>query len=146
MKNARILNTVRSGFIFRGFGFKVIDPYKILDVRKSDDFKEIKKKYYQLVSQYHPDRNDSEVSNQIFKDILEAFELVKQDRGLSTKKPLIKANAEENDDFKSKRPFASEYNENFDREKNKYGDFDSAEFFYKAQTNEKYSQYSGSRS
>lgn len=127
----------------RAFAVKVIDPYKLLEVKKGDDFSVIKKKYYQLVSQYHPDKNDSETANDIFKDILEAYELIKQERGLSTKKPLMKAAAQEDDGFKSRRPYASEYSENFDREKSKYGNFDSAEYYYKAGAEGNYSEYAG---
>lgn len=130
--------------LVRTFAVKVIDPYKLLEVKKSDEFTVVKKKYYQLVSQYHPDKNDSEMGNEIFKDILEAYEMIKQDRGLSTKKPLIKTAAPEDDGFKSKRPYASEYSENFDREKTKYGNFDSAEFYYRTGSETKYSQYTGS--
>ena len=40
---------------------KVIDPYKILESQRTDDFKTIKKKYYKLVAEYHPDKNGTEV-------------------------------------------------------------------------------------
>lgn len=129
----------------RGFAVKIIDPYKVLEVKKADDFKEVKKKYYQLVAMYHPDKNEAEGAAEMFKDILEAYEMIKQDKGLSTKKPLIKtAAAEEDDGFKSKRPYASEYNENFEREKNMYGNFDSAEFYYRTGSDTRYTQFNGS--
>lgn len=130
--------------IARLFAVKIVDPYKVLQVGRTEDFKVVKKRYYKLVTEYHPDKNDSPASNAIFKDILESYELIKIDKGLSTKKPLFRtAEAEEDDQFQSKRPFSSQYDETFDREKNKYGNFDSAEFYYRA-SSEKYSKYSGS--
>lgn len=128
----------------RLFGVKVIDPYKVLQVNRTAEFSIVKKSYYQLVSKYHPDKIDSPTANEIFKDILEAYEMIKVDKGLSTKQPLVRsAEAEEEDSFRSKRPYASQYDETFDREKEQFGNFDSAEFYYKA-SNEKYSKYAGS--
>lgn len=37
------------------------DPYYVLGVNKSDSYESIKKHYYKLASQYHPDRNSSPV-------------------------------------------------------------------------------------
>lgn len=129
----------------RMFGVKIIDPYKVLQVSRTAEFPAVKKSYYQLVSKYHPDKNDSPAANEIFKDILEAYELIKVDKGLSTKQPLLRsARTEEDDTFQSKRPYASQYDETFDREKEQFGDFDSAEFYYKA-SNDKYSKYAGTR-
>ena len=129
--------------IARMFAVKVIDPYKVLQVSRTAEFSTVKKAYYKLVSKYHPDTNDSPTANEIFKDILEAYEMIKVDKGLSTKQPLVRsAEAEEEDSFKSKRPYASQYDETFDREKEQFGNFDSAEFYYKA-SNEKYSKYAG---
>ena len=127
--------------------FRSFDPYKTLNSSKQDDFNTIKKRYFKLVSQYHPDRNEGEVvcihqeTKAIFKDILEAYESIKIERGLSTKKPLMKGPAED-DGFKSKRPFAGQYAEDFQREKEKYGDFDSAEFYYRSETGGK-TRYTG---
>lgn len=81
-------------------------------------------------------------TNEIFKDILEAYEMIKIDKGLSTKKPLFRTEEAEKDDFQSKRPYSGQYSEDFQREKTKYGDFDSAEFFFK--THEaKYAEFNG---
>lgn len=40
---------------------RVSDPYKMLDATRNEDFASIKKKYYKMVNQYHPDKNPSEV-------------------------------------------------------------------------------------
>lgn len=85
-----------------------------------------------------------EEANELFKEILEAYEAIKFDRGLSTKKPLIRRTSEEdNDGFKSRRPQSGQYSEDFEREKEKYGEFDSAEYYYRTQGNEKYARHSG---
>lgn len=39
------------------------DPYYILGVEKAADFKEIKKCFFKLANEYHPDKNDSAVYN-----------------------------------------------------------------------------------
>ena len=149
MINSRMIKSMARNIpgkyqLARFFGVKVIDPYKVLQVNRTAEFSAVKKSYYQLVSKYHPDKNDSPAANEIFKDILEAYEMIKVDKGLSTKQPLVRsAEAEEEDSFKSKRPYASQYDETFDREKEQFGNFDSAEFYYKA-SNEKYSKYAGS--
>ena len=133
----RMFSTVRS-----------FDPYKTLNSSRQDDFNAIKKRYFKLVSQYHPDRNEGEVgaahqeTKAMFKDILEAYESIKIERGLSSRKPLMKGPAEE-DNFKSKRPFAGQYTEDFQREKEKFGEFDSAEFYYRSEAHGK-TKYSGS--
>lgn len=131
-------------YLARTFASRMIDPYKVLQVSRTADFSAVKKAYYKLVTEYHPDKNDSPTSNEIFKDILEAYELIKVDKGLSTKKPLMRAtDVEDEDTFHSKRPYASQYDETFDREKEKFGNFDSAEFYYKA-SDDKYAKYAGS--
>jgi DnaJ-class molecular chaperone len=37
--------------------FSTYDPYYILGVEKSSDFDIIKKAYYKLASEFHPDKN-----------------------------------------------------------------------------------------
>lgn len=37
------------------------DPYYILGVEKGADFKDIKKSFYKLANEYHPDKNDTAV-------------------------------------------------------------------------------------
>lgn len=88
----------------------IIDPYVILGVSKLDDFELIKKQYLKLVKEYHPDKNDS--NKDIFIKIKNSFELIKLQKGLSTKK--INASFVDKDEgFESVRP---KYKDKFDKE------------------------------
>lgn len=58
------LSTINiQSFIFRPrFFFSTLaDPYYILGVEKGTPFPEIKKAFYRLASEFHPDKNDSQV-------------------------------------------------------------------------------------
>lgn len=50
-------------FIKRRFS---TNPYDLLKVSKTDDFQKIKKNYYKLIQQYHPDKNKEEKSIEKF--------------------------------------------------------------------------------
>ncbi|MDA3863599.1 MAG: DnaJ domain-containing protein [Deltaproteobacteria bacterium] len=52
------------------------DLYKILGVKKDASQKEIKKAYRKLAKQYHPDHNSSEASQNKFKEVGAAFEIL----------------------------------------------------------------------
>jgi preprotein translocase subunit Sec63 len=39
------------------------DPYYILGVDKSSPFPQIKKAFYKLANEFHPDKNDTQVNN-----------------------------------------------------------------------------------
>ncbi len=41
--------------------FTAFDPFYILGVDRRADFSEIKKAYFKLAAEYHPDKNSSEV-------------------------------------------------------------------------------------
>lgn len=62
----KIINLVlkrRSFFGGDKFRFSTAsDPYYILGVEKAADFKEIKKCFFKLANQYHPDKNDTAVT------------------------------------------------------------------------------------
>ena len=60
----------------------VSDPYFILGVSKDSDFKEIKKAFYKLANQYHPDKQDDKDSKNKFLAIKEAFENIKIQKGI----------------------------------------------------------------
>jgi len=66
------------------------DYYKILEVEKTANPREIKKSYHRLALLWHPDKNpeNEEEANNKFKDIIEAYEVLsdeekrgKYDRG-----------------------------------------------------------------
>lgn len=93
--------------------------YNILGVNHQSSEKEIKKAYYKLSFEYHPDRN-KEVDPQKFKSITEAYDV------------LMDSNLRNEYDRKSK--FGKDYNEleelfkvnidfDFEKENNKYEDF-----------------------
>ena len=57
------------------------DYYDLLEITKGADGDEIKKSYRKLAMQYHPDRNpDDKAAEQKFKDISEAYEILKDDQ------------------------------------------------------------------
>lgn len=56
------------------------DYYKILGVAKNSSAKDIKKAYYQLAKQYHPDTNKSDKNaGQKFQEVSEAYEVLSDD-------------------------------------------------------------------
>ena len=77
IKNQKVLclfnNT--SYFKFSRLESKKFDPYLALDLSRKANWMEIKKQYYKLARQYHPDLNkNDERSQQKFLQIKEAFE------------------------------------------------------------------------
>ncbi len=55
------------------------DPYDVLEVSKGADDNEIKKAYYRLAKEHHPDKNPDrhEEATEKFKEIQEAYEVLK---------------------------------------------------------------------
>ncbi|MFT6899147.1 MAG: curved DNA-binding protein [Paraglaciecola sp.] len=53
------------------------DYYQILGIKEDADIKEIKKAYRKLALKYHPDMNAADNAEEKFKEIAEAYEVVK---------------------------------------------------------------------
>src|SRR5690606_4499905 len=53
------------------------DYYKILDVPRDASADEIKKKYRRLARKYHPDVSDEPNAEEKFKEVQEAYEVLK---------------------------------------------------------------------
>jgi DnaJ-class molecular chaperone len=61
------------------------DCYQILGVPKGASQKEIKNAYRQLSLKYHPDRNKGDMDGEKFKQITEAYQLLRQEEKSKTK-------------------------------------------------------------
>lgn len=57
-----------------------MDYYKVLGVKRRASQEEIKKAYKKLVKLYHPDINPDPKAAEIFKDINEAYNVLKDKR------------------------------------------------------------------
>ncbi len=58
---------------------KPSDCYQILGVQKGASQKEIKNAYRQLSLKYHPDRNDNHKDGEKFKQVTEAYQLLRRE-------------------------------------------------------------------
>ncbi|KAI8643365.1 hypothetical protein BD408DRAFT_385795 [Parasitella parasitica] len=56
------------------------DPYKVLGVSRSSSQGEIKKAYYKLAKQYHPDTNKDKDAREKFVQIQEAYEILSDEQ------------------------------------------------------------------
>jgi DnaJ-class molecular chaperone len=61
------------------------DCYQILGVQKGASQKEIKNAYRQLSLKYHPDRNKGDMDGEKFKQITEAYQLLRHEEKSKTK-------------------------------------------------------------
>jgi len=64
---------------------KPSDCYHILGVQKGASQKEIKNAYRQLSLKYHPDRNNSQKDGEKFKQVTEAYQLLRREEKSKTK-------------------------------------------------------------
>lgn len=140
-----IRHTVFRGFCTMNFSQDTAyyDPYRIINAEKQEDFKSIKKKYLKLIAKYHPDINDADNAPEMFKVIQESYERIKELRGLSTRKSQVR-DPKDNDGFQSVRPNAEQYNENFEKFKETYYNFDAAEHYYNLKNDPNYAKYAKS--
>ena len=73
------------------------------------DFLEIKKRYFKLVKEHHPDKNQGDSENdKIFRRIQDSYEMIKEDRGMKPRMGF-RVSKEDDDDFQSSRPNAADY-------------------------------------
>ncbi|HKU32302.1 MAG TPA: DnaJ domain-containing protein [Candidatus Nitrosotalea sp.] len=64
---------------------KPSDCYQILGVQKGASQKEIKNAYRQLSLKYHPDRNNTHKDGEKFKQVTEAYQLLRREEKSRTK-------------------------------------------------------------
>ena len=81
----------------------------MIGVAKNAEFIEIKKKYFKLVKEHHPDKNQDDPDNdKVFRRIQDSYEMIKEDRGMKVRMGYRASDSEE-DDFESSRPNAADY-------------------------------------
>ena len=61
------------------------DCYQILGIQKDASQKEIKNAYRCLSLKYHPDRNKDDIDGKKFKQIIEAYQLLRREEKAKTK-------------------------------------------------------------
>ncbi|MBI3622769.1 J domain-containing protein, partial [Candidatus Pacearchaeota archaeon] len=66
-----------------------IDCYQILEVQKDASQKEIKSAYRRLSLKYHPDRNKGEKDDKKFKQIIEAYQILKLEEKKKSKRSEV---------------------------------------------------------
>jgi hypothetical protein len=67
----------------------------------------------------------------MFKRVQEAFDRIKEDRGMKVRMGYRNEEGEDLNNFESVRPNASQYDDDFDDFESKYGDFDFNEYAYR---------------
>ncbi|KRX03290.1 DnaJ domain [Pseudocohnilembus persalinus] len=121
-----------------GFNFVAYDPYYLLGVEKNADFKEIKKIYFKLAGEYHPDRNKSPEAQKQFIMIKEAFEQIKQQRGKSIRMDYDKTSKGHKTKYRSVRPNSEDYSDDYRDEKQEMNQDNFQEFAFRAPDSEAY--------
>jgi len=129
----------------RQFSSSSYNPYYVLGVEKDMSFDEIKKQYYKLAAEYHPDINKSPEAGKQFVQIKEAFETIKKWQGKAVRMDFEGSSARNRSDFNSVRPNASQYSDEFDADE-EYAreEADYKEWAYKASQDAEHMKFSDS--
>lgn len=65
----------------------IVDCYQVLGLQKGASQKEIKNAYRRLSLKYHPDRNKDERDAEKFKQVIEAYQVLRLEEKTKTKTP-----------------------------------------------------------
>ena len=93
------------------------NPYKILAINEESSEIEIKKSFRKLAHKYHPDKSDLPNAVKIFKNILSAYELLKDNNFKYTKEDISAINfslkdiREKMEEYKKQGIFDSDYSD-----------------------------------
>ena len=83
------INSKDAASILEMYGGSASDPYKILEIESNASDEEVKKAYRRMAVKYHPDKLDNlgedvkRAANEKFKSVQEAYEKIKQERGMN---------------------------------------------------------------
>ncbi|WP_371195927.1 DnaJ C-terminal domain-containing protein [Glaciecola sp. SC05] len=106
---------------------KFKDYYKILGVKDNADIKEIKKAYRKLALKFHPDVSAQDNAEEQFKEVAEAYEILKDD-AKRAEYDNIKKNGGKADPFGASSDWTSQSH----ADANQYSEADFSDFFNQA--------------
>jgi len=115
------------------FATMSFNPYYILGVDRNTPFDDIKKQYFKLASEFHPDRNKSPDASKQFITIKEAYETIKKQQGKTVKMDFEGSDGRKSrSGFESVRPDSSQYRDDFFKNEHRRSESDYKEWAYKA--------------
>lgn len=109
----------RSGWVKFPFATDFSDPYYILGVDKNADISEVKKAFYKLANQNHPDKTaDSAEASSKFLLIKQAYEAIKLQKGITKPSGFVYDR-----DAKSMRPDPTRFETDDEQNRKSQADF-----------------------